>query len=575
MIRVFVSTFAKNFPVLRRNPLRGPFAVKYLFIRDAMPRVSTIPKRSYAERSFVVLYNSFIHVIRCTNMNILKELSAHSVIKMGFRVINWLMVIGLIVLGAVLSVSFFKTGLTFILVGMLISPYMNDLLDKISHLIHQHKLDQSGRNVFIKLRPWILSDIRYFADKFTLTTKLIVVFLGILIGIVSLNYETDDKRFLLGLLIQSAWLEEGNKTHQGQLRDYFEIEYLRQKEKAFFAKGEKFIAELQVLYDTAQYKAVINQGTPYTQFNSQIQNWVTESSQIIKQQQIELALKEGPQLIKAKEYQKAYRLAMPHVDEEPKLKKLAKEAKKRIDKDVARLKSWYEHGFYKRVIWKAKPYVANECRAKKLVDNAHRAKKLRDKNRQIKKVLKKTNNLIKAHQYKEAIQYASQSQHAEMPKVEKLIKRAKKEGDKAKEKKILAKLRHIPPTQLEGNIREYTKLLKIFPDNDKYKRKLAYYKKQLDETRKRPPLILKQSEYGENWPFSVSEGVLECFPPGIITFQVKDKTYAVNGLANSRNYLKIDDIWRNAPPTLEQDTTSTRKMELSPVINKGLELCNP
>ncbi|MEK8021061.1 MAG: hypothetical protein VSS75_029675, partial [Candidatus Parabeggiatoa sp.] len=63
-IRVFVSTFAKNFPVRRSNPLRGPFAVKYLFIIDAKHRVSTIPKRSYAERSFVVLYNSFIHVIR-------------------------------------------------------------------------------------------------------------------------------------------------------------------------------------------------------------------------------------------------------------------------------------------------------------------------------------------------------------------------------------------------------------------------------------------------------------------------------------------------------------------------------
>jgi len=32
MPRVFVSTFAKNFQVRRSNPLRGPFAVKYLFI---------------------------------------------------------------------------------------------------------------------------------------------------------------------------------------------------------------------------------------------------------------------------------------------------------------------------------------------------------------------------------------------------------------------------------------------------------------------------------------------------------------------------------------------------------------
>ncbi|MEK8016879.1 MAG: hypothetical protein VSS75_008420 [Candidatus Parabeggiatoa sp.] len=32
MASVFVNTFAKNFPVLRRNPLRGPFAVKYRFI---------------------------------------------------------------------------------------------------------------------------------------------------------------------------------------------------------------------------------------------------------------------------------------------------------------------------------------------------------------------------------------------------------------------------------------------------------------------------------------------------------------------------------------------------------------
>ena len=508
-------------------------------------------------------------------MTIFKKLFAHSIIKTGFRVINWVMVIGLIVFGAVLSISFFKTGLTFILVGLLISPLMNDLLDKFSQFIQQQGLDQTDRNVFKKFWAWMFSDIRYFAEKFTLSTKLIVVLLGILIGLVSLNYETDDKRFLLGLLIQSAWLEDGNKAHEEQLKVYFEGEYLKQQEKAFVAKGESFLAELQVFYDMAQYQALINLGTPYTQFNTQIKNWVNESNQKIKQQQIEGALKEGPKLMRAKEYQKAYELALPHIEAEPKLKELAKKAKKRIDKDIKKLLSWYEHGYYKMVTNRGKAYVENECRAKKLVSNAQRAQKRQNKNKQIKRIVKKTNNLIKARKYKAAIQYASRTKHAAHAKVQKLIKQAKKEGDKASEKKILAKLRQIPPTEFEANIREYTQLLKIFPENDKYQRKLAYYKKQLDETRKRPSLILKQAKYADIWPFSVSEGLLECFPPGIITFKVDGKSYAVNGLANSRGYLKIDDIWRNTPVTLEQNTSSNKKVELSPFINKGLELCNP
>jgi hypothetical protein len=499
-------------------------------------------------------------------------------VKMGIRLINWLIAITLILLGVTLSLSFFKTGLTFIIVGLLISPMMNDWLNQLTQFIHQHQLDQterSDRKLLRKLKAGFFSDISYFADKFTMSTKLIWIFLAIMIGGFFLHYETDDKRFLLGLLIQSAWLEEDNKAHQEQLKAYFEEEYLKQQEKAFYAKGDAFITEIQALYDSAQYQAVLDQATPYTQFNPQIEKWVTESNQIIKQQQIELALKKGPQLMKEKKYQEAYRLAMPHIQAEPKLKKLAKDAKKRIDKDIWRLQSWYEHGYYKRVMWKGKPYAENECRAQKLVNNAERAQKTRERNKQIKQIVKKTNNLIKRRKYDAAIEYAKQSQHAEYPKIQKLIKRAKREGDKAKEKKILAKLRQIPPTQLEANIREYTKLLEIFPDNDKYQRKLTYYKTRLDETRKRPPLILKQAEYQGNWPFRVSEGILECLPSGIITFKVDDKTYAVNRLANSRDYLKIDEIWRNAPITLEQDTSSNQKIELSPIINKGLELCQP
>ncbi|HDN26268.1 MAG TPA: DUF2511 domain-containing protein [Thioploca sp.] len=466
-------------------------------------------------------------------------LFSRSALKKALRVINWAFVIGFIVFGLVLLGTFWKIGIVFVLAGILISPYMNELLGKKLHV------------------------------NYPLSTKVIVALLNLSIATVLLMYETNENLFLLKFSIQTVGLDYEDEEQLQKLRAYLDKDAFQQKNQAYLAIREKYFAELQHVYDNADYQEVITQGTPYVEVDSQLRQLVFEARKKLEQAQIEMALKEVPKLLKAGKYQEAYRMAAP-LKEVPALRKVADKTKKQIDKKVAKLWSWYKQGFYKPVIKKGTPYIEFDCRIEKLVLDAKKA-------RAIKNIAKQTKKLIEARRYQKAIKVASQSEYAGHPELQTLIKRAKYRLKKSQEKKILARLRYLPQTQLEAHIIEYTNLVKLFPQNEKYQQKLAYYKRQLVGLRQQPPLLITQQEYGNKWPFTVQKGKLECFPPGIVTFSVGEQTYAINGLASSRGYPVIDELWRTAPNQegLQPGSMFVIKVDMGSIINKGLDLCNP
>ena len=95
-------------------------------------------------------------------------------------------------------------------------------------------------------------------------------------------------------------------------------------------------------------------------------------------------------------------------------------------------------------------------------------------------------------------------------------------------------------------------------------------------------LHIRKSDFGEKWPFTVSEGVLECVDDAVI-FHTHGGRYALNGLAFSKGYVKVDPIRRIDPlrSGLAEYSGETGRVlreaasvSLGPVIMKGLELCD-
>jgi hypothetical protein len=482
-------------------------------------------------------------------MNILKNL----VIMPGMsgmtkirRVINWIFVMGFIVSGFALWGDFPKIGPIFIAIGIFISPYINELLKKATRV------------------------------NYLPSTKAIVVLLGLAVTTGVLMYDNEKRLFVI-FLIQTASLDENNDKQINNFRNYLEKEELKNKEKAFLASPDEQLAELQFLYEEGYYEEIITQGTPFVKFDTQIELWVTEAKKQLNDRQVDIALQEIPQLIKDAKYGKVYQMAAKFSETSPELEKSVTEAKKQLDKTLKNLRSWYRKGYYKKIIKNGTPYAEYDCRIGGVVNDAKKAQAKKIKLRRIAKAVKKTKYLIKKRQYEKAIKFASESEYANHPELRRLIKRAQLKQNRALEKKILAKLREIPSTQTEANIREYTILNQLFPESKKYQQKLDKYKKRFAKLRKQPPIFISQKEYGDEWPFTVSKGELECFHPGIVTFKTNHQTYAVNGLASSRGYKEIDEIWKNAPDQeeLQMDDEFIVKVSIAAITVKGLELCNP
>ncbi|KHD06648.1 hypothetical protein PN36_29830 [Candidatus Thiomargarita nelsonii] len=456
-------------------------------------------------------------------MNILKDLflllkNVHRigliVLKTLFRMMNWIFTICFIIFGLVLLVTPLNAGILLIIVGILISPPSIDFIE----------------------------------DKFNMTvapsSQMIVALLSIVTIIVS--YE---QPLLVGLLIQNAWIESENQAEQFQ--GYIERAEMKKRKKAFLAMREERLAELQTLYDNGQDQSLIIQGMPYVQFDNQIAQWVESAKKRLKQERTEMALNIVPELIKAEQYGKAYQLASSL--NTPELQTLVAESKQALDKEIANLRALYMKGNYDALINTELSHIESDCRVNRLVNDAKKAKDLQ-----------KINQLMKAHQYEKTIAFIEQSEHAHHPDFQKLIKKAQQQQNQVTEKKILARLKNLPSKQVKANLREYTELVRIFPDNKKYQDKLKYYKKALAKRRKLPSLLITAEEYEDKWPFTVPKGELECMPPGIVTFNVNDNIYALNDLAsllaNARGYKNLEEI-RNP------------SVDLSLFKEKGLELC--
>ncbi len=72
-------------------------------------------------------------------------------------------------------------------------------------------------------------------------------------------------------------------------------------------------------------------------------------------------------------------------------------------------------------------------------------------------------------------------------------------------------------------------------------------------------LHIQKSEFGEQWPFTVSEGVLECVDYAVI-FHTRSGRYGLNGLAESKGYAEVDPIrWPEVEIHFEMEKWIQRK----------------
>jgi hypothetical protein len=86
-------------------------------------------------------------------------------------------------------------------------------------------------------------------------------------------------------------------------------------------------------------------------------------------------------------------------------------------------------------------------------------------------------------------------------------------------------------------------------------------------------IYVTEKEYGDQWPFTVTEGQLGCIGGSrSIIFIANGKTYAVNGMALNQagrmGWSKIDEIWKKNPQI------PGAGISIGTIIDKGLSLCN-
>jgi hypothetical protein len=407
--------------------------------------------------------------------------------------------------------------------GLLISPYVSDLLKQ------------------------------YLKITVSTQAKMIFILLSLVITVSSIK---DDIGFTIASnLLNYAMTEEQVKAFNKAQEEKAKLE---KQKNAFLANRTKQLFQLQTWYDSGDYQAVIEQGNPLVGFDSTVKELVDEAKKKQNKLQTEKARTEAPQLMSVGKIYEVYQLASKFVDN-PELKGIAAEAKKKGDEEFEKLKLLYEKGKYDNVIAQGASAVDFECRVKGLVTAAEQAKTRKDERERADKVYKSATKLLRERHFEKAYEMAKNFKTD--ADLQELARQAEEEMESTKEKKILAKLKWTSSSNTQQFIEEYAKLVELFPDNEEYQSKLKFYREKLATSKKGSPNLVTRKEYGNKWPFTVAFGELSCSPPGIVTLWANEKTYALNELANSRGYAKIDEILKNP------------QVDTIPIISKGLALC--
>lgn len=89
--------------------------------------------------------------------------------------------------------------------------------------------------------------------------------------------------------------------------------------------------------------------------------------------------------------------------------------------------------------------------------------------------------------------------------------------------------------------------------------------------------LINQADYGNQWPFTVPFGELNChsrtaggYAKRDITLTFGNKAYAINGSARGKGLYPgdLNEIWRDDPER------PGSKLPVSSIIEKGLTFCN-
>lgn len=443
-----------------------------------------------------------------------------SLIYQLFRIINWFVAILLVFSGIVATVAILNTAIALSIVGVIISPLISDLMATKFHI------------------------------PISFHTKVIMILAALVIITVSINQSSNQQLDTIMVKIASHFLSEDELTRFSATQKQI------QQQQDFLRSSETLIQQLRNLYNLGNYQEVIQMGEKYTEFDATVKKLVKDAKDNHKRQKIEAALQQGPQLLREGKYYEAYELAN-ELSDTPELKQIAEEAKTKREEIFEKIKLLYETGKYDNAQIQGIPFADYDCRIKQLLHAADQAKTRKKELAEINAVSKQLARLMRARQYEKAYEMAKNHKDQSLQEV---ANRAKLELDEAAEKRILARLKTISSSNPQASVEEYAKLVKLFPDNQEYHDKSTYYRAQLEKSRKDANRISRK-DYGEKWPFTIDSAELSCTPPGIVTLWANDKTYALNDVAGSRGYAKIDEISKGP----QADTIS--------FITKGLALC--
>ena len=86
------------------------------------------------------------------------------------------------------------------------------------------------------------------------------------------------------------------------------------------------------------------------------------------------------------------------------------------------------------------------------------------------------------------------------------------------------------------------------------------------------PGYVHKDSYGDDWAFTVDEGVIECRAGERVVFVAGSDVYAMNGLARGamaqQGWKDINEIWKDNPAG-----SLTPKVDIGPFIDLGFDLC--